>query len=605
MVLPVLVRELRRTSRHAGTYWFRTTGAGVATLFLASILASQASARSPSGLPSFLAVNAVLVAVTWLFCPLLAADCLSGEKREGTLGLLFLTPLTVRDVIIAKLFTQVWRAGTLFLAMMPILLVPVLMGGVSWQLGLVVAAIHIGGLMVALMAGMLASSLAKELTRARVLACGFGVASALLFAAIVAEVSDWSRLFGTAGGASPSYRDAWKLMSENLIRGELGDAFKGISRSLLLPQLATAGVQRMVEAAAVILAVGMLWAIICLGVAGALLRRSRYDRPMTRRQERIWRLFCSPLFWRTLFTRHMQRQRSRNPVAWLDQYSWSARSARWGWCFFFIAVELWLLSFWEPETAFGRERMMGLLLAAAVGLSAVGSFQQAVRSGLLELLLVTPMREWGIIQGRLKALFHQFLPSVLVMMIVYYSVPLSLPEVGVRTLPQPSRGIEDTLQGAGVIERFGLVWGSIGVQCASVALVGMAFSLMRAPSLAAWAGTWLIVCVGPYLVGVPVWGIASLVGLTEGGGGLFALFWRFVLGVVAGWGIYLLLIYDHALFAGVLVAAGATVVALIDEGVVGHVILASIGQALIAGYAIWRLYDGLANGERVVSPPVG
>jgi len=34
--------------------------------------------------------------------PMLAADCVSRERREGTLGLLFLTPLDARGIMLAK-----------------------------------------------------------------------------------------------------------------------------------------------------------------------------------------------------------------------------------------------------------------------------------------------------------------------------------------------------------------------------------------------------------------------------------------------------------------------------------------------------------------------
>src|SRR5205823_5213608 len=53
-------------------------------------------------------------------------------KREGTLGLLFLTPLTVGDVIAGKAVIHVLRALTLFLAAVPILGLPVVLGGVGW-----------------------------------------------------------------------------------------------------------------------------------------------------------------------------------------------------------------------------------------------------------------------------------------------------------------------------------------------------------------------------------------------------------------------------------------------------------------------------------------
>ena len=63
----------------------------------------------------------------------MTADCVSREKREGTLGLLFLTPLTVLDVIAGKVAIHALRALTLFLAAMPVLGHPLVFGGVDWR----------------------------------------------------------------------------------------------------------------------------------------------------------------------------------------------------------------------------------------------------------------------------------------------------------------------------------------------------------------------------------------------------------------------------------------------------------------------------------------
>jgi len=47
-------------------------------------------------------LRAALFIAIWLLEPLLTADCFSRERREGTLGILFLTPLTARTIIIRK-----------------------------------------------------------------------------------------------------------------------------------------------------------------------------------------------------------------------------------------------------------------------------------------------------------------------------------------------------------------------------------------------------------------------------------------------------------------------------------------------------------------------
>ena len=59
------------------------------------------------------------------------ADCLSEEKREGTLGLLFLTDLKGYDIVLGKIVAASvnWFFG--LLALFPVLALSLLMGGVA------------------------------------------------------------------------------------------------------------------------------------------------------------------------------------------------------------------------------------------------------------------------------------------------------------------------------------------------------------------------------------------------------------------------------------------------------------------------------------------
>lgn len=92
---PVIERELRAESRHAFTYWLRVLGAGalmgvVVLLMRGGNLGVFAPQRGGSLLQI---LHSWLFDAIWFLVPLVTADCISREKREGTLGLLFLTPL--------------------------------------------------------------------------------------------------------------------------------------------------------------------------------------------------------------------------------------------------------------------------------------------------------------------------------------------------------------------------------------------------------------------------------------------------------------------------------------------------------------------------------
>jgi ABC-type Na+ efflux pump permease subunit len=65
------------------------------------------------------------------------------------------------------------------------------------------------------------------------------------------------------------------------------------------------------------------------------------------------------------------------------------------------------------------QRMMAWLLAGSVALSAAASFRRERESGVLELLLVSPMNESQIITGRLGGLWSQFLPSFALLLTVW------------------------------------------------------------------------------------------------------------------------------------------------------------------------------------------
>src|SRR5215475_5874119 len=121
----VVARELRAESRRSANYWLRWLGAGaLMTVFTSVTLTAQVNLHELGGL-LFSSLHRTLLLALWIAVPLMTADCVNREKREGTLGLLFLTPLTVLDVIIAKATVHGLRGFTLFLASIPVLGLPI------------------------------------------------------------------------------------------------------------------------------------------------------------------------------------------------------------------------------------------------------------------------------------------------------------------------------------------------------------------------------------------------------------------------------------------------------------------------------------------------
>src|SRR5258708_5263586 len=124
--LPLVTRELQAEARRPFNFWLRVLGAG--SVVVAFTLTSFNLQLAPSHYGPFLfsSLNSGLSLAIWILVPVLTADCISREKREGTLGLLFLTPLTARDIVVAKMLTHGLRAATLILAALPILSLPLI-----------------------------------------------------------------------------------------------------------------------------------------------------------------------------------------------------------------------------------------------------------------------------------------------------------------------------------------------------------------------------------------------------------------------------------------------------------------------------------------------
>ncbi|SPE55249.1 conserved membrane hypothetical protein [Verrucomicrobia bacterium] len=155
IVLPIVDRELRGRARQPTTYWLRCGVAALAALVALQATAMYAYALSPSGVGT-----ATFNVVCWLgflgacLGSLATADCLSGERREGTLGLLFLTSLKGRDVVLGKLTAAGISAFYALVGFLPSLALALLAGGTSgWTLARTALAL-LDALFVSLAAGM-------------------------------------------------------------------------------------------------------------------------------------------------------------------------------------------------------------------------------------------------------------------------------------------------------------------------------------------------------------------------------------------------------------------------------------------------------------------
>jgi ABC-type transport system involved in multi-copper enzyme maturation permease subunit len=528
---PVIVRELREESRRPMTYGMRVVCAlalGGPLFFVTRYPpGSWGQTDLPEaqrlGLVLFSALNVVLLATLTILVPMLMADAVSRERREGTLGLLFLTPLTARGIVLGKTVVHMLRGLSLYLTMAPWLMLPVLIGGVGWSEVSRAWLIHACVLLAGLSAGLLATSFARDRTRALIVAEVLGVLLTLAFATVhragledlVLNSSSWLTVWaggpngaGAAGafwntmpwaGPGPFVR-LIELFGFTVNFGMVVVPTPGGGYTVetpwggLLSFLGPSGPLIWMRWLTILFGVSLLGLFGAVQVAAWRVQRSWQELPPSRAQQELQEVFTKPRFWQGLFRSRLRRALERNPIGWLHQYSAGARLAKWGWCLVVVLVETMLvtggyqLEFFRHFRAW--QSYLTLALLAGLALSASTSFRRERESGAFELLLVTPLTCGQILSGRLRGIWNQFAPAVAVLLLC---------ELTADRLWDRSDGLSQF-----AITTFGLLsYGTL------LSVVGLYFSTFRLSVLAAWLST-----LG---VDLAVSGLGTQVGYISGG----------------------------------------------------------------------------------------
>jgi ABC-type transport system involved in multi-copper enzyme maturation permease subunit len=389
--LPIVERELRVASRLPKTHRDRwLNAASVLGLFLLIYTAEYRTA-SPArlGQTLFHAFSAVMFVGSLFYC-FVTADSISSEKRDGTLGLLFLTDLRGYDIVFGKLAASSLSAFYNLLACLPVLSLPLLMGGVSGADFCRMMLAVLNALFLSVSAGILVSAGSWHGRKALV---GAGVLVTLLAVGI-----------------------PW--LEHDVFRKGVADADM-ISR-FISPSFAF--VQVMGRRSAVPAYWDSLAAVHLLGwlfLVGAfrLIHHQWQEKPLTavgtRWAERltIWSLGDTKK--RRACRMQMFTMGAPGPVCWLDDRYRLQKSFLWAVLLAFAVM--WMWNFDQNPMRWIREEVVlvnGLLLH--YGLLVWIAFQAAHRfiedraSGALELLLATPLNVREIIAGRLSALRRQF-----------------------------------------------------------------------------------------------------------------------------------------------------------------------------------------------------
>src|SRR5258708_1801356 len=131
-LLPIVDRELRIAARRPSTYWMRCLAAlAVLAIWLVLLKRSRGVSSVEMAGHLLMALGVLALGFSMLGGVFLTADSIAEEKREGTIGLLFLTDLRVYDIVLGKLAANSLHALFGLVAIFPILGLSLLLGGVT------------------------------------------------------------------------------------------------------------------------------------------------------------------------------------------------------------------------------------------------------------------------------------------------------------------------------------------------------------------------------------------------------------------------------------------------------------------------------------------
>jgi ABC-type transport system involved in multi-copper enzyme maturation permease subunit len=258
----------------------------------------------------------------------------------------------------------------------------------------------------------------------------------------------------------------------------------------------------------------LLALLLAVLTAGNKVSRVWQEPPPSKFRKWFELTFCTPIFWLSFFRAMMLRQIERNPVGWLERRTWSGRLVTWGW--FAVVISIYVAALHERQFLRGLggfQNIVAWLLAGSLAVSSAGSFRRERETGVLELLLISPLAEGDIISGRLRGLWGQFLPAFGTLFFLWLYL---------------SSFISETYYAAPILFHI--------CTFATLPIVGLYYSLRCRNFLAAFLMTFLVGLLLPVVLGILLYNSStdeSLLGQSMG-----AAFFQCVLAFLCGNALY-------------------------------------------------------------------
>ena len=475
-VWPLLHRELLVGARKNSTHRLRVGMALSSSLLGAAYLFSFSNAGGvPVGMRGsmlFQILAWMAFSITGLFGVFFAADAISSERRDGTLGLLFLTRLKGLDVVLGKLTSTSLRSAYALMAGLPVIALPILLGGVTFKVYCYTALVLANTLFLSVSAGLLVSSYCRKSVPAVM-----GTLVLVLSMAGIPIVLDtvWVELSGLQ----------WAPFVSHLSPGY--SLFRSLS--------AASG--------------GFLWVVLFQHIVGwvflsiAALRTSRITEKVRQpvKAKALRRMFSST------DTKTARQLRDRSPIQWLISHG--SRGPR---IMSLIILALMGVGFAVGLNSNGQSQtpwviglnvgqgLLRLVLMVCLTVEAARQTGDARHTDAFELLLATPLTTAEIVSGFFRGIWRIFGLAV-VTLISLQLLGTWLALVGQNMNAAVGR-ISISSSDVMALQIISAVFGVINLLATCIALVwvGMWMGLRSEQTTAAAAKAFVLVVVVPGIV---------------------------------------------------------------------------------------------------------
>ncbi len=395
---PVVERELRALARTARLYWSRFFAAQIASGLVAWFWFTFVGGSTVNaGQQIFTALSVVTFGYCLIVGIFLTADSISEEKRDGTLGLLFLTDLSGVDVAFGKLASNSLQAVYNLVAIFPVMTIPLLLGGLTGHEIFRMSLTLLATLLFSLTVGLLVSTWSKHDRKA--------------------QAGTFFIMLAITGGVPLLY-----LFLKKQYHLRVPEYVCTISPGYTIAYAFDSGWSTNKPAFWISLAAVLFLSLLAFLFSAFLIRRVWQDRPQAARVGlraafRRWKRGSTEVR-----IRHREALLRSNPYYWLSARD---RLKPYYVLWFLGGCALCWLVLWaynhrdmlEQEAFLATALLVQTALKVWLASEAGRQFFDDRKNNALELTLSTPLPVREILEGEFLALFRQFGPAVAIVLI--------------------------------------------------------------------------------------------------------------------------------------------------------------------------------------------